>query len=56
MGDTYMRDGRTAYVAYERMLASMKRVRTKIVNAYNLDEDEAALLQPWNIEKVVPID
>lgn len=52
----YMKDGKAAYVAYERMFASMKRVRAKIVNAYDLDEDEAALLQPWNIEKVVPID
>ena len=52
----YMRDGKTAYVAYERMLASMKRIRAKIVSAYDLDEDEAAMLQPWNIEKVVPVD
>ena len=52
----YMKDGKTAYVAYERMLASMNRVRSKIVSAYRLDEDETAMLLPWNIEKVVPID
>lgn len=48
----YMRDAKAAYAAYERMLASMK----KISNAYDLDEDTEAMLYGWNIEMVVPID
>ena len=52
----YMRDAKAAYVAYERMLASMKKIRAKISNAYDLDEDTEAILYGWNVEKVVPID
>jgi len=50
----YMKDNRSAYVAYERMLASMRKIRAKLVNAYNLDEDTEAMLHGWNVEKVVP--
>lgn len=52
----YMGDEKTAYIAYERMLASMKKIRTRLVNAYDLDEDTEAMLHGWNVEKVVPID
>ncbi len=52
----YMDDEKVAYIAYERMIVSMNCVRSKIVSAYRLDEDETAMLMPWNIEKVVPID
>lgn len=52
----YMDDDKVAYIAYERMIASMNRVRSKIISAYRLDEDETAMLLPWNIEQVVPID
>ena len=52
----YMDDEKVAYIAYERMIASMNRVRSKIMSAYRLDEDETAMLMPWNIEQVVPID
>lgn len=52
----YMDDEKVAWIAYERVIVSMNRVRSKIVSAYRLDEDETAMLLPWNVEKVVPID
>ena len=51
----YMGDSKTAYIAYERMLKSIEKIRAKLVNAYDLDEDAAAMLHGWNIEKVVPV-
>jgi hypothetical protein len=52
----YMRDEKVAYVAYERMLASMRKIRAKLVSAYNLDEDTEAMLHGWNIEEVKPLN
>ena len=52
----YMRDEKTAYVAYERMLVSLKKIRTRLVSAYDLDEDTEAMLYGWNIEEVKPLN
>jgi hypothetical protein len=38
------------------MLASMRKIRAKLMSAYNLDEDAASLLYGWNIEEVKPLN